>query len=120
MEARIAHRHDVNAIVADWVGTMSQQQMLAECDRHEVPCGPIYSISDIFDDPQYRARGNLVEVDSRAGSIVIPSAVPRMSRTPPQFRHAGVSLGAHTDEVLTTLAGASASMLAALRKEGVI
>ncbi|MDQ8728027.1 CaiB/BaiF CoA-transferase family protein [Bradyrhizobium sp. LHD-71] len=120
MTARISHRDEVNALVADWLATMSLEQALAECDRHDVPCGPIYSISDIFNDPHYRARGNIAEVDSRAGSIAVPSAIPRMSRTPPRFRHAGVSLGAHTDEVLTALAGVSASMLATLRDEGVI
>jgi crotonobetainyl-CoA:carnitine CoA-transferase CaiB-like acyl-CoA transferase len=120
MAARIAHRDAVNAMVAAWIGGMTLERTLAECDRHEVPCGPIYSISDIFDDPHYRARGNIVEVDSRAGPIAVPSAVPRMSRTPPQFKHAGVALGAHTDEILTSLAGVSASMLARLREEGVI
>jgi crotonobetainyl-CoA:carnitine CoA-transferase CaiB-like acyl-CoA transferase len=120
MAGRIAQRDDVNAMVADWIAAMTLEQALAECDRFDVPCGPIYSISDIFDDPQYRARGNIVEVDSRAGPIAIPSAIPRMSRTPPRFKHAGVSLGADTDEVLTSLAGVSASLLAALREEGVI
>lgn len=120
MAARLVHRDDVNMLVADWLATMPLEQALAECDRYDVPCGPIYSISDIFNDPQYRARGNIVEVDSRAGSIAVPSAIPRMSRTPPRFRHAGVSLGAHTEEVLSTLAGVSASTLAALRDEGVI
>jgi len=120
MAARIAHRDDVNAMVAAWIGGMTLERTLAECDRHEVPCGPIYSIKDIFDDPHYRARGNIAEVESRAGPIAVPSAVPRMSRTPPQFKHAGVALGAHTDEVLIGLAGVSAAMLARLREEGVI
>jgi crotonobetainyl-CoA:carnitine CoA-transferase CaiB-like acyl-CoA transferase len=120
MAGRITHREAVNAMVAAWVGSMTLEQTLAACDRFEVPCGPIYSISDIFDDPQYRARGNIVEVESRAGPISVPGAVPRMSRTPPQFKHAGVALGAHTDEVLTSLAGVSAALLATLRKEGVI
>ena len=120
MAARIAHRDAVNAMVAAWIGGMTLERTLAECDRFEVPCGPIYSISDIFEDPHYRARGNIVEVDSRAGPIAVPSAVPRMSRTPPQFKHAGVALGAHTEEVLTSLAGVSASMLARLREDGVI
>jgi crotonobetainyl-CoA:carnitine CoA-transferase CaiB-like acyl-CoA transferase len=120
MAARLAHRDEVNRIVADWVGAMTLDRVLAECDRHEVPCGPIYSIKDIFDDPQYRARGNIVEVPSRAGSIAVPGAIPRMSLTPPRFKHAGVALGAHTDEVLTSLAGISAEMLATLRGEGTI
>jgi crotonobetainyl-CoA:carnitine CoA-transferase CaiB-like acyl-CoA transferase len=120
MTARIARRDEVNAMVAGWIGGMTLEQTLAACDRFEVPCGPIYSIRDIFDDPHYRARGNIVEVDSRAGPIAVPSAVPRMSRTPATFQHAGVALGAHTDEILTALAGADASMLATLRKQGVI
>ncbi|MGN1285446.1 MAG: CoA transferase, partial [Bradyrhizobium sp.] len=89
-------------------------------DEAGIPCGPIYSIADIFADPQYRARGNIAEVSSRAGPIAVPSAIPKMSRTPPQFKHAGVALGAHTDEVLTSLAGATAAALAALRSGGVI
>lgn len=120
MDARLSNREDINRIIAEWVGTMSQEQALAECDRFDVPCGPIYSIADIFDDAQYRARGNITEVDSRVGPIAVPSAIPRMSRTPPQFKHAGVSLGAHTDEILTSLGGVSASMLAKLRGEGII
>lgn len=120
MAARIARRDDVNALVAAWVGEMTLEQTLAACDRNDVPCGPIYSISDIYKDPQYRARGNIIEVDSRAGPIAIPGAIPRMSRTPAQFRHAGAALGAHTDEVLTTMADVSACMLAALRKDRVI
>jgi crotonobetainyl-CoA:carnitine CoA-transferase CaiB-like acyl-CoA transferase len=120
MAGRLEHRQDVNAMVANWIGGMSLQRTLAECDRYEVPCGPIYSIKDIFEDAQYRARGNITEVDSRAGPISVPSAMPRMSRTPPQFKHAGVALGVDTDEILTTLAGVPASMLASLRGDGVI
>ncbi|WP_407170140.1 CaiB/BaiF CoA transferase family protein [Bradyrhizobium sp. ORS 111] len=120
MAARLVRREEVNRIVADWIAGMPLAQTLAECERYDVPCGPIYSIRDIFDDPQYRARGNIAEVPSRAGPIAVPSAIPRMSRTPPRFKHAGVALGAHTDEVLTSLAGASAAMLATLRNDGVI
>jgi crotonobetainyl-CoA:carnitine CoA-transferase CaiB-like acyl-CoA transferase len=120
MTARLAHRAEVNRMVADWIGTMTQSDTLAACDRDEVPCGPIYNIKDIFEDPQYRARGNITEVDSRAGPIAVPSAVPRMSETPAQFRHAGVALGAHTDEILTSLGGVAAAALADLRKSGVI
>ena len=73
MAARIAHRDEVNALVAAWIGAMTLEQTLAACDRNDVPCGPIYSISDIFKDPQYRARGNIVEVDSRAGRSQSPA-----------------------------------------------
>jgi crotonobetainyl-CoA:carnitine CoA-transferase CaiB-like acyl-CoA transferase len=43
-----------------------------------------------------------------------------MSRTPATFKHAGVALGAHTDEILNQMAGVDEAMLATLRKDGVI
>ena len=89
-----------------WVGSHDAG---ADARRVRPPRGAVRS--DLqhqrhLQDPQYRARGNIVEVESRAGPISVPSAVPRMSRTPATFKHAGVALGAHTDEVLIELAGA--------------
>jgi crotonobetainyl-CoA:carnitine CoA-transferase CaiB-like acyl-CoA transferase len=120
MAARLAHRDDVNGIVAAWVRTMTLERVLAACDQYEVPCGPIYNIKDIFDDPHFRARENVMEVASRAGLISIPSALPRMSRTPPRFKHAGVAKGDHTEEVLGALAGVDAQTLAKLRATKVV
>jgi crotonobetainyl-CoA:carnitine CoA-transferase CaiB-like acyl-CoA transferase len=120
MAARLARRDDVNGIVAAWVRTMTLESVLAECDQYQVPCGPIYNIKDIFEDPQYRARENIVEVTSRAGPISIPSALPRMSLTPSQFKHAGVAMGHHTKEILSALAGIDAQTLARLRATKVI
>jgi crotonobetainyl-CoA:carnitine CoA-transferase CaiB-like acyl-CoA transferase len=120
MAARLSHREEVNSLVAAWVRTMTQERTLAECDRHQVPCGPIYNIKDIFEDPQYRARENVVEVASRVGPISIPSALPRMSLTPSRFKHAGVAMGQHTDEILSALAGVDAQTLARLRAAKVV
>jgi crotonobetainyl-CoA:carnitine CoA-transferase CaiB-like acyl-CoA transferase len=120
MAARLAHRDDVNGIVAAWVRTMTLERALAVCDQYQVPCGPIYNIKDIFEDPHYQARENVMEVASRAGLISIPSALPRMSRTPPRFKHAGVAKGDHTEEILSALAGVDAQTLAKLRAAKVV
>jgi crotonobetainyl-CoA:carnitine CoA-transferase CaiB-like acyl-CoA transferase len=86
-----------------------------------VPCSLLYSIADIFEDPQYKARENLLRVDDpRAGEVVLPASVPRMSETPPQFRHAGPALGADTGDVYGSLLGLDTAALDALRKSGVI
>jgi crotonobetainyl-CoA:carnitine CoA-transferase CaiB-like acyl-CoA transferase len=74
------------------------------------------AIDDIFADPQYAARGNLQRVqDPRVGELVVPAAVPRLSKTPPLLRHLGGALGAHTQEVLGELLGLDAEALARLR-----
>lgn len=120
MTARVTHRDDLNRIVAEWISGMTLEEALQACDRHGVPCGPIYSIADIFADEHYAARKNLDEVSSRAGPIVVPAAVPRLSLTPARFKHAGAALGEHTDQVLSRLAGLDEESLQRLRGEGAI
>ena len=56
---RLAARDDVNAIVATWVASSDCETILARCMAGGVPASLIYSIADIFEDPQYRARGNI-------------------------------------------------------------
>ena len=119
--ARVERREEVNGLVARWVGSLPLQEVLARCETGEVPCGPVYTIADIFRDAQYQARENLLRVvDERAGPLVLPAAVPRLSETPAEFRHAGPALGAHTAEVLGSLLGLDADALADLSKAGVI
>ncbi len=119
--ARAARKAEVNRIVGAWVAGLSLADVLARCDAGEVPCGPLYSIADIFADAQYRARGNLVEVeDPRVGPLVLPAAVPRLSETPAELRHTGRALGADTAEVLGRLAGLGPEVLRELKEAGVI
>jgi crotonobetainyl-CoA:carnitine CoA-transferase CaiB-like acyl-CoA transferase len=119
--ARIANREEVNGLVTDWVGSFDFAQLMAECDRFGVPCGPIMSIAEIFEDPQYKARGNMQTIqDPRIGEMVLAAGVPTMSETPPVLRHTGRALGADTDEVLRTLLGVSATDLERLHAASVI
>jgi crotonobetainyl-CoA:carnitine CoA-transferase CaiB-like acyl-CoA transferase len=119
--ARVERREEVNGLVARWVGSLPLQEVLARCETGEVPCGPVYTIADIFRDAQYQARENLLRVvDERAGPLVLPAAVPRLSETPAEFRHAGRALGADTAEVLGRLLGLDADALRELAKAGVI
>jgi crotonobetainyl-CoA:carnitine CoA-transferase CaiB-like acyl-CoA transferase len=85
-KVRLAARDDVNRIVAEWVASLDLETVLAHCSRGGVPASLIYSIADIFEDPQYRARGNIQMADSRAGQIAVPGVVPRLSETPVEIR----------------------------------
>src|SRR3954469_15242322 len=88
-ELRLAARDDVNKIVARWVASLDCETVLARCAKGGVPASLIFSIADIFDDPQYRARGNIKMTDSRVGTIAVPDVVPRLSETPGQIRWLG-------------------------------
>lgn len=97
---REAERATVDAFVADWTRTMTRDDALATCERFQVPCGPVYAINEIFEDPQYKARENIVRVkDARVGELAIPNVVPRLSETPGRVRSLGPAMGEHNDEV---------------------
>ena len=118
---RDAHRAEVNALVAAWVGGLDAGDVLAACDAAAAPASKLLSIADIFADPQYAARENLrTIVDPRVGPLVLPGPLPRMSRTPPVLRTAGPALGAANEEVWGGLLGLSADDLADLRRRRVI
>ena len=118
---RVADRAHINGRVAAWVGSLTFAQIMERTRVGEVPCGPLYSIKDIFEDPQYAERGNLMHVDDpRAGALVLPSAVPRLSETPAVFRHAGRALGADNAAVLRELLGLGSDEVEALSRAGVI
>src|SRR3546814_4506830 len=71
------------------------------CSSDLVPCGPVYAIDEIFEDPQYQARGNIAFVqDERAGEVAIPNVGPRLTRTPGRIDSLGPRLGSHNDEIL--------------------
>jgi crotonobetainyl-CoA:carnitine CoA-transferase CaiB-like acyl-CoA transferase len=70
-------------------------------NQAEVPCSPIYSIADIFKDPQYVARETLIAVENAtAGKMKMPAVIPRLSDTPGEVRWLGRALGEDTDAIL--------------------
>jgi len=119
-ELRLAARDDVNAIVARWVASLDLETALKRCAKGGVPASLVYSIADIFEDPQYRARGNIRMTDSRAGAIAVPDVVPRLSATPGEIHWLGEAVGAQNEEIFRDLLGLKEHELSEMRDQGVI
>lgn len=118
---RERYRSQINALVADWTGRHDAAEILDICDRHEAPAARLMTISDIFSDPQFAARGNLLTLhDPRIGDIVIPAPLPRMSRTPPRVTSAGPPLGNATHAVLRDLLDFGDDAIADLERRGIV
>jgi crotonobetainyl-CoA:carnitine CoA-transferase CaiB-like acyl-CoA transferase len=118
---REAERAAVDAAVAAWTVQHERADVLALCERAQVPCGPVYAIDEIFADPHYAARGNIAHVDDpRAGPLAVPNLLPRLSDTPGALNWLGQPLGAHNDDVYGGLLGLDATELQRLREDGVI
>ena len=121
MPQRLADRETVDGLVSDFTRSMSQAELLAKCDAGEVPCGAVNSIADIFEDPQFAARENLVTLtEPDVGEVVVPGVVPKLSETPGRIDSLGPALGSGNDAIYGDMLGLSADEIAALREKGVI
>ena len=120
-ERRLAARDSVIALVGAWTGSLDCDEVMARCVAAEVPIGPLNTIADIFEDPQFAARGNLASIEDPAlGPIVVPDVLPRLLATPGRIEHLGPPLGNANDAVYRGLLGLSEEDVAALARDGVI
>lgn len=92
--SRCANANPLDAAIAGWCAARDYQEILELFDAANVVAGPVLDIRDIFDDPHYRARRNIVSVpDEDFGSVRMQSVVPNFSQTPGRVAWAGGRLG---------------------------
>jgi crotonobetainyl-CoA:carnitine CoA-transferase CaiB-like acyl-CoA transferase len=121
ISGRERDRAEVDRTVGEWTAQFDRDEVLARCEQHQVPCGPVYGVDEIFEDPQYAARENIKYMkDERIGELAIPNVVPRLSATPGGIDWLGPELGQHNDEIYRGLLGLDTERLATLREEGAI
>ncbi len=121
--ARGRNQDELDAIIAGWARQRQPGDIIETLSAAGVIAGPINTVAEVVDDPQFRARGMLVEhFDEGAGRTVLgPGVVPVLSETPGGVRSAGPARpGQHNAEVYGELLGLSTDDLAALATEGVL
>ena len=118
---RLAGRGALDRLVADWFAALPRAEAIQRCQAGMVPCSPVNSIADIFADPHYRARDNLVTREVAAvGPVTVPGVVPKLSRTPGRITRLGPRLGEHNAQVYRRLLGLDDAAIARLKADGVI
>lgn len=99
------HMQALDALIGQWTASFDGAELEAMLQEAEVPASRIYTIADIFQDPQFAARAMLQQVPHPAlGHTTQAGVVPRLSATPGRIRHTGPELGAHTQAVRDALA----------------
>ncbi|HKG21851.1 MAG TPA: CaiB/BaiF CoA-transferase family protein, partial [Blastocatellia bacterium] len=82
----------------------AQSEWVELMGEGETCCEPVLSLSEAFDHPQTRARGNVRDFDPSAGERLKQLGFAyRMSDTPLRMRLPAPALGQHTDEILAEL-----------------
>jgi len=120
--ARVRHRDALVPELAAVFAARPAADWLADLERHGIPCGPVNDLTQVFADPQVRARGMTVAMDHplAPGPIDLIASPLRLSATPVSYRHAPPTLGQHTDAVLADWLGLDGAAVAALRAAGAV
>lgn len=117
---RLEYRDELDAIFADYMERHSLSDILDAFAREGGAIGPIYSVEQLFNDPQVQAREVVTQVpDDDFGSVGMQNVVPRLTRNPGHIRWAAKAVGADTDAILSEL-GYGPEEIAALSDQKII
>jgi formyl-CoA transferase len=119
-EARSRNRAMLNAIIADYTKTRRSEDLIQALNAAGVPCGPIYTIDQVFADPQVRHLAMARPVEhpklGRIRVVAQPNNLAGVDKSP---RLPTPELGQHTDEILGEL-GLDEGAIAELRAKRVV
>lgn len=121
--ARVQNSSALLTLMKPVMLTRSTTDWIALLEDKAVPCGPINTIAQAFEDPQVKARGIQQSLPRNAGDgighIATVASPMRLSATPVTYRRAPPTLGQHTDEVLHEL-GLDEQTIANLHAQNVV
>ena len=119
--ARVENREELVAILQAAFEQKDAEEWLTACREAIIPSGPIQTVEEALAAPQTRALGMVQELPHPTAGTVKLTGIPfELSRTPAEIRMPPPTLGQHTDEILTELAGRTPEQIADLRARGVI
>ena len=120
LHGRIARIDDVTAMVAEWTGAHSRDEISALCEKYRVPAAPLRDVLEVLSDPHLHARGFLTKQPTAAGPVALPNSPMRYEGSALRPLSSPPDLGEHTDQVLAEFCGLNEAAIAELRRAGVV
>lgn len=117
---RILHRAELNAVLEPIFLQRTVQEWVGILNDGGVPTGPVYTIPEVFEDPQVEHLGVAQTVETGLGEIVHVVGQPvHLSRTPSKLVTSAPDWGEHNVEVLKE-AGYDDEAISLFLQDGVI
>ena len=119
---RLANQDELNNAMKEWINSLTYAELKERCDKAGVPVSYVMSMQDIFNDPHYKARNDIVDVqvEESFGHVKMPNAFPFMTGTPGRIKWPGQKLGASNEAVYKGLLGMTDEEIAGLKEKKVI
>ena len=101
---RNEHIHEIYGLLAEAIAEKSTQEWMALCEEAQIPCMPVMSLDDVFNDP-HMADVDMFERHDHPteGRVVITKPPVTYSESPGSIRRQAPRLGQHGAEVLSEL-----------------
>lgn len=119
--ARVRNAGELDRIFGGWIASHNQDEAVAAFRATSGTLAPVYSIDQIFRDPQFVAREAIVEVeDEDFGTVRMQGPVPRFRRRPGRIRWAAKGLAADNDYIYKEIVGLGDAEIQVLKDKCVI
>ena len=118
---RVVHMAEVDALVGEWVATMTKDEAEAAAQRHHVPTAAVRDLEEVVNDPHLHQRGMLRWIDHPVvGRIAAPHSPIRFHGNEPMELTLNPELGQDNDAVYGAWLGLDQAEIASLREDGAI
>ena len=112
---RVRNQETLGPMIADALSGMAREELIGRLERAGVPCGPINSIAEVFEEPQVMSRGMRVDI----GPVPQVASPLRFARSPLAYHRPPPRLGEHSAEILREL-GMDEAQIEKLKADGVL
>jgi CoA:oxalate CoA-transferase len=118
--ARVQNRALVNALVTDKLAANDSAYWITRLNAAGVPCGPVYTVEQVFDDPQIIDQQMSFDFeDPKYGNVRVLGSPIKFADHPCRKPHSVPGLGEHKAEILAGL-GMTPSEIADLQARGIV
>ena len=117
---RKQNESELLSLIGEWTKTRDKFDITSTLQSSGIPCAPLMTNEDIYDDPHYQSR-SLMEISDHPSTDIqlLPGVGWKMSKTTSEIRWHAPMLGQHNEFIFGELVGLSSDVIANLIDEGV-